>query len=227
MKVELFTPGLEDIADLNTVEHLAWDLGGENLEAENDKIIQRLLAFQQGISLAVIEDGGIQKPAGSQFAFKFDWDGDPNTLTSWDEHTANGWYKKTHNPEGNTGFLVGVGVVPEYRGVKLVHNLRWEFKMKVSELLIARTLDNLCELGVQRVIGNARVPAFHTRSDLNIWEYCDLRRDDGKLYDPVLRFHEGMGAEILKPVEYSLDDPDSLNAGCWIVYKNKFNLIGL
>jgi hypothetical protein len=154
---------------------------------------------------------------------------------------------------GNTGFLVGVGVVPQVRGKRygrvcvakgpeygpahlvafepgvevpshpeLVSHLRWHGCYKISELLIARTLDTLFDAGVQHVIGNARVPAFHQRPDMHISDYCRLRRPDGKLFDPVLRFHERMGAEVLKPVEYSMEDTESRNAGCWVIYRRRF-----
>jgi hypothetical protein len=94
--------------------------------------------------------------------------------------------------------------------------------MRISELLIARTLDSLFNYGVEKVIANARIPDFHTRPDMSVDEYCQLRRPDGKLYDRVLRFHERMGAKIIKPVPYSLEDPQSLNAGCWVLYQYRF-----
>ena len=94
--------------------------------------------------------------------------------------------------------------------------------MRISELLIAVTLDNLFQLGVEQIIGNARIPGYHLRPGLTVEEYCQLRRGDGKLHDPVLRFHERMGAEILKPVPYSMEDPESRNAGCWVIYRHPF-----
>ncbi|OGZ96562.1 MAG: hypothetical protein A3J10_01100 [Candidatus Sungbacteria bacterium RIFCSPLOWO2_02_FULL_54_10] len=179
-------------------------------------------------------------PAGSQYAFRCEWDGNPASLSSWDAHTANGWTDIVHRPDGNTGFLVGVGVVPKYRGDFFRHNHLapaypwggrrlekrggpgWEKPMRVSELLIAVTLDNLFRLGVVQIIGNARIPGYHLHGALTPQEYCRLRREDGKLQDPVLRFHERMGAEILKPVLYSMEDPESCNAGCWVIYRHPF-----
>jgi hypothetical protein len=117
---------------------------------------------------------------------------------------------------------VGVGVTPSFRGERFQHHLRWPGSLRLSELLIARTLDTLFASGVRQVIGNARIPGYHLRPDLDVDAYCRLRREDGKPFDPVLRFHERMGARVLKPVPYSLEDAESLNAGCWVTYERPF-----
>lgn len=236
---------------LMEVEQLAWSSDGTNIAAGDLKVHRRLEAFAPGVTLAVIHDAdGEILSAGSQYAFQLNWDGDPASLTSWDELTHEGWYDQVHVPGGNTGFLVGVGVVPECRGRRFgpvlydpadPHHLaavelgddsvagpelhphaRWTGSYKLSELLIARTLDVLFQHGVHHVIGNARVPAYHQRPDLPIAEYCALRRADGQLFDPVLRFHERMGARVFKPVAYSMEDAESRNAGCWVVYDQPF-----
>lgn len=220
MIARLYTPQAQhsDIAALQQVERLAWSSDGENIAAAADKILARLHAFSEGVTLATVSD----QPAGSQYAFRFHWDGDPNTLTSWDAMTSEGWYDRVHCSNGNTGFLVGVGVVPQFRGTRLRHNLPHPGEYKLSELLIARTLDRLFAAGVTAVVGNARVPAYHLRPDLSIAAYCALRRCDSTLFDPVLRFHERMGAAVLKPVEYSMEDAESRNAGCWVIYRHRF-----
>ncbi len=206
------------LSELLLVEAEAWGTGGENIGASSEKLSRRIASFSRGVSLARTEDGSV---AGSQYAFRFNWNGDPNLLTSWDDLTACGWTDKVHVCGGNTGFLVGVGTLPRFRQMAFGHRLRWKRPLRASELLIAVTLDNLFP-GVTSVIGNARVPAYHQRPDLSIEEYCRLRREDGKLFDPVLRFHERMGATILKPVVYSMEDPASRNAGCWVTYRQPF-----
>lgn len=202
------------------IEKRAWSTPGENIEASQEKLRRRISPHSgQTAVLAMVGND----PAGSQYAFRFHWDGSIEGLTSWDTFTAEGWTDKVHVPEGETGFLVGVGVIPEFRGIKFAHDLRWEGKYKISELLIARTLDEQFSLPwVKCVIANARIPFYHKRPDLSVYDYCHLRRDDGKLYDPVLRFHERMGAEIIKPVTFSMEDTESLNAGCWVMYEHPF-----
>jgi len=216
----LFNPKEEHLDFLYEVETRAWNVTGENLTASREKLLERITSHgnSQTVVLATVNE----KAAGSQYAFRFNWDEDINNLKSWDQYTNNGWTSQVHKPDGNTGFLVGVGVIPEFRGQKFEHNLKWPGTYRLSELLIAFTLDDLFDKGAKQVIANARVPFYHKRPDINIKEYCDFRRGDGLLFDPVLRFHERMGARIIKPIGYSMEDEESLNAGCWVLYQQKF-----
>ena len=225
-KITLFSPDHNYLHQLVEVEKLAWNSPGALIAASSHKIARRIQSYPKGVTLAVLEDGRagtMREAVGSQYAFRLDWDGDPNKLKSWDEHTAEGDTASIHNPKGNTGFLVGVGVVPEFRGQHLFHNLsRPNGSFKASELLIARTLDALFDDGVSQVIANARIPAYHTRPNLDVFTYCHLVGADSRPYDPVLRFHLRMGAKILKPVEYAMHDAESLNGGCWVLYQKRF-----
>lgn len=212
----LFTPKItaEYIAALCEVEKLAWSSPGENIEANPEKIRQRLESFSQGVTLALVGE----KAAGSQYSFLFNWDGNLEKLTTWDEMTSEGWTNKVHNAEGNTGFLVGVGVVPEFRGQLFETNV-CAGKHKISESLISYTLEKLFAGNVGSVVACARIPLYHTWPDLTVAEYCKLRREDGKLYDPVLRFHERLHAKLIKPVAYAMEDAESMNGGCFVQYQ--------
>lgn len=215
MKVALQTPSfsVQAVDALCEVEKLAWSSLGENIEADRDKIGKRLECFPQGVTLATV--GG--KPAGSQYSFKLDFDDDPSTLSSWDELTHSGWINEVHRPDGKTGFLVGVGVVPEFRRLTFSSNVAAE-ERRISELLIIYTLEKLKASGARNVIACARVPLYYTKPDLSIHEYCALERDNQEPYDPVLRFHKRLGATIIRPIEYSMEDAESLDAGCWVRY---------
>ncbi len=208
------------------IEKLAWNAGSEDLLASEEKIQKRVEVFPEGVSIATLKKGREIVPVGSQFCFLFDWDGDLNKLTSWDHLTNHGNIDVVHNVAGNTGFLVGVGVVPEFRNQRSTHNLRFIGEYKASELLIAFTLDSLFDKGVKQVIANARIPFYHLMpgwgTPMCVDEYCKLREANGKLFDPVLRFHERMGAKVIKPVAYSMDDPESLNGGAWVLYERRF-----
>jgi len=210
------------IPKLIKVEEDAWKSNSEELTASSLKIIKRIEIFPQGVSIALIEEDLSIESVGSQYAFRFDWDGDLSKLTSWDELTSNGYIENVHFSSGNTGFLVGVGVVHKFRGEKFEHNLSLEKQYKASELLIAFTLETLFNEGVNQVVGNARIPFYHKMPHMELNEYCNFRTEDGRLFDPVLRFHERMGAKVIKPVTFSMDDPESLNAGAWVLYTRKF-----
>ncbi len=219
MFVRIFEPTVEHVDLLVEVENLAWSSPGENITASREKLKLRVESGQT-VVLATVEG----RAAGSQYAFQFNWDEDIENLCSWDEYTQEGWTNKVHNPKGKTGFLVGIGVVPEFRRIKIDHNLTqyWPKKYKISDLLAAKTLKNLFQKGVSKVIANARIPFYHKKSHLNVDDYCHLRREDGKPFDPVLRFHERMGGKIIKPVSFSMEDEESLNGGCWVMYTQPF-----
>lgn len=214
----------KDLPQLLEVERLAWATPGENMAATQDKIARRIPEEHGTQSVVLASVNG--EAAGSQYAFRFNWDRDISKLASWDEYTRCGWTHLAHSDCGETGFLVGVGVVPRFRGLRVDHNLRWKGRHKISEMLIAITLDNLflpdSGKGVTAVIANARIPFYHRMPQLSVFEYCEFRRDDDLLYDPVLRFHERMGARLIKPVAYSMEDAESLNGGCWVLYSEPF-----
>ena len=224
--IKLFSPDATYLHQLTEVEKLAWNSPGELIAASSNKIVRRIHSYAKGVTLAILEDGraGQKREAvGSQYSFRFDWDGDAANLKSWDEHTHEGDTASAHQPRGNTGFLVGVGVVPKFRGERVGHNLtRLNGTFKTSELLIARTLDTLFDDGANCVIANARIPMYHTKPDLDVDTYCHLLGADGRPSDPVLRFHLRMGAVILKPVTYAMQDAESINAGCWVLYRQRF-----
>ena len=232
MLLELVTPNLltgrssdiaNTLAQLLVVEREAWGTDTGELTASDAKIRRRIESFPEGVTLGSIQTvDGEWESVGSQFAFRFNWTGDIPSLSSWEEYTASGWTDRVHEPRGDTGFLVGVGVRPQFRKVEFWHRGTWSKPMRASMLLIAETLHKLFALRVQRVIANARVPHYHLRPDLSVDAFCSLRRADGLLFDPVLRFHERMGARILKPVAHSMHDPESCNAGCWVIYERPY-----
>ena len=217
-----YRPGDELLRKLMQVETQAWNTVGEDICASSEKIKKRMLKLPNNTLIAYDLSSDDRSVAGSQYCFKLDWNGDPTLLTSWDDLTEKGNIEKVHNPKGNTGFLVGVGVVPEYRNKKYGHTLWFKEKYKVSELLIAFALNKLFEANALQVIANARIPHYHLKPEMNVVDYCNYRKDDGKLFDPVLRFHERMGAKILKPVEFSMEDEESRNGGCWVLYTHAF-----
>lgn len=214
---QIITPNRSDdnLNALCKVEHLAWSSPGENIEANRVKIEARVRSFQTGVSLALVED----KAAGSQYSFTFEWNNEVSVLTTWDELTSYGWINKVHKDGANTGFLVGVGVCPEFRRQKFMSNII-EGERRISELLIIYTLQKLFNIGVTQVIACARIPLYYTKPSLDVYEYCSLKGETGEPYDPVLRFHKRLGADFIKPVPYAMEDAESQNGGCWVIYKS-------
>lgn len=211
-RVELKFARRKDVNDLCEVERKAWALPGEIIIAEPRKI-KRRVETKQVVTIARV-DG---EPAGSQFAFQFDWNGNVDTLTTWDKMTHEGWTDKAHNSDGSTGFLVGVGVISKFRQDVFANNLV-DSSQRISQLLLINTFRELYQRGVRKVVGCARIPFYHQKPGLAVERFCQLKRSDGLLFDPVLRFHKRLGADIIKPIVYAMDDNQSLNGGCWVRY---------
>ncbi len=201
-----------DIKALCFVEEHAWSLQGEVIKAEPEKIHKRVETGQI-VTIAKIN----RQPVGSQFAFRMNWNGNLESLTTWDQLTSEGWTDKVHVSTGNTGFLIGVGVVPKFRGQGFSSNLV-SSPQRISQLLIINTLKGLYSQGVKQAIACARIPMYNQKPKMLVEEYCRLHREDGQLFDAVLRFHKGLTAQILKPIDYAMNDLESLDGGCWVKY---------
>ena len=126
----------------------------------------------------------------------------------WYEATDSGYVLKTHKPDGNTGFLIGVGITPEARGLKLV------------DKLVEAVLKNAKNKGLKQVIGYERLPGFHKYSDqMSIEDYFNAKREDTQYLDPVSRFHSRMGAKLLCTIPNAMyDDGESLGYGALAWY---------
>jgi len=139
-----------------------------------------------------------------------DWDhlvktGLPN---DWYEATDSGYVLNTHKPDGNTGFLIGVGIIPEARGLKLV------------DKLVEAVLKDAEKKNLKQVIGYVRLPGFHKYSNqITIEEYFNSKREDGQYLDPVSRFHSRMGAKLLCVIPNAMyDDAESHGYGALAWY---------
>ncbi|HET7567262.1 MAG TPA: hypothetical protein VFJ91_04670 [Gaiellaceae bacterium] len=87
---------------------------------------------------------------------------------------------------------IAAAIVPEYRGIGL------------AEAIVRRMGSIANAHGLGALVVPAR-PTWKDRYPLTpIDRYLTWRRGDGQLYDPWLRTHERLGAELLGPAERSL-----------------------
>ena len=99
--------------------------------------------------------------------------------------------------EPTTLCTVVVGIAPDYRGTGL------------SSALLRRMAALAAAHGLDGLIAPVR-PTWKERYPLSpIESYLRWRRDDGLLYDPWLRTHERLGAEVLGAAPRSLTVPGS------------------
>ncbi|HEY6459858.1 MAG TPA: hypothetical protein VIY73_06890 [Polyangiaceae bacterium] len=114
------------------------------------------------------------------------WDGEPKPGgVDW---------AVTEGPGGMPTTLCAIvaGLVPQYRG----HGVSAVVLGRMTKLAAAHSLD--CLIAPVRPTWKERYPLTP------IERYVEWRREDGFLYDPWLRTHERVGAEVLAPAPSSM-----------------------
>ncbi|PEL11960.1 GNAT family N-acetyltransferase [Bacillus sp. AFS017336] len=128
---------------------------------------------------------------------------------SWEEVTDNG-YIRTHNPNGNTLYVVDIGVRPTYR------------KLGLGKWLMFAMYEVVVHLGLERLLGGGRMPGYHkVANNLSPEQYVDAVVK-GDLKDPVISFLLRCGRMPVKVVANYLEDNESCNYGTLMEWRNPF-----
>ncbi len=135
---------------------------------------------------------------------------DFNSTKSWIEKTAHGTLS-THDPAGKIGFGVDLSVTKDApRGT-------------AQRLLLGSILIDVIGIGMYEGFLGSRIPSFHKYSDkMSVEEYVFGKRKTGRAWDPELEFYRKSGFEIAEIIPDYMDDPESLNYGVLIRWKNPF-----
>jgi hypothetical protein len=129
--------------------------------------------------------------------------------TPWLEKTDDGLLTN-HQPSGNTVFGVDLSVVSGSPA-----NIS-------SRIVLSAILINVIGDGLKGVYLGARIPSYHKHSQMNVREYVFGKRKSGKPLDPELYFYLKNGFEIVDIIPEYMEDPESLNYGVLIRWKNPF-----
>ncbi|WP_070121675.1 GNAT family N-acetyltransferase [Bacillus marinisedimentorum] len=128
---------------------------------------------------------------------------------TWEEITDDG-YIRNHNPDGNTLYVVDIGVRPAYR------------KMQLGKWLMLSMYDVVIHKNLTRLLGGGRMPGYHKRSNvLTPKQYLEAVVS-GKEKDPVLTFLLRCGRTPVKVAEQYLEDEESLHYAALMEWKNPF-----
>ncbi|WP_241535961.1 GNAT family N-acetyltransferase [Indiicoccus explosivorum] len=127
----------------------------------------------------------------------------------WEDVTDDG-YIRTHNPDGETLYIVDISVSPQFR------------KLGLGKLLMQAMYQTVIELKLERLLGGGRMPGYQQVADEMTPESYIKRVTAGELRDPVISFLLSCGRKPIHIVPNYLDDEESLNYGVLMEWKNPF-----
>lgn len=207
--VKQLTPN--DLDEIVHVEKATWP---KDWQAPAEKFAARIEKFPQGV-FGIFENSDLVGVTTSmRINFKLNKIDDYHQ--TWDEITGNG-YITTHEPDGNTLYVVSVGVQTQSQG------------KGCGQTLVAKQFELAKSLGCKYLMLGARLPKFRgylKSQNINPEElsetelvqkaqaYLNLKRDDGQTQEPEIRFYERCGLNVLKLTDPNFGpDPESCNFG--------------
>ena len=195
------TAGMADAEAIVNLDHKTWK-GGDQTSLE--KISKRISNFFSGNIVAVVNN----QVVGYLCLSFMNYDLDNPSSNNWFELTGDGTIS-THDINGRYMFGVAMTIDPHWQ------------QRGIGQRLIAHGWSILFLHDKEGCFLVSRVPGF-AESDLDIDEYIQFKREDGKLHDYELRFWESNGFRIIAPVEnYMVSDRESRNYGV-LVYIPSF-----
>ena len=170
-----------------------------------EQLISHVTLFPHG-ALCIEVNGEV---AGSMTGMLVDFD-PQHPEHSWEKITDNG-YIRNHNSDGNTLYVVDIGVRPAYR------------KWGLGKWLMFSMYDVVVHLRLERLLGGGRMPGYHKyKNNMSPEQYIDACVK-GEINDPVISFLLHCGRSPVKVVMNYLDDEESCNYGTLMEWKNPFN----
>lgn len=199
-KIEIRQGNMDDIPAILDVERDAW---GEESAATKEMFESRIKIFPQGVLVAVLN----KEIVGVVAVEKVNYDLEKNAY-SWYEITDNGFIKKSHKENGDSLYGVDLSVRPSFQ------------RLGIGKKLLEGVADLAIRLNLKQGLLGGRIPGFHKYSDkMNVEDYASLEKD-GKPLDPEIRFYKKSGLKIIKIISDYYKDPDSLNYGVLLQWKN-------
>jgi ribosomal protein S18 acetylase RimI-like enzyme len=192
-----------DMDEIMRVEREAWP---PEIQAPREKFESRLRIFPKGFFVGML-DGKIMGASTSEI-IPYDPSNPPE---KWEGITDNGWIIKTHKPKGNALYVVSIGVSPDWRCKGL------------GSMLVQSQKKLVWEMNLDCLVLGARCPEYSKQEfdGTPVEQYVQLRRPDGKLRDMELRFYEGNGLKVVKPVAHYMDeDPECRHYGVVMSWSN-------
>lgn len=129
---------------------------------------------------------------------------------TWEEATDNG-YIRNHDPQGDTLYIVDIGVRPKYR------------KWGLGKLLMQSMYELVVHKNLTRLLGGGRMSGYHRHAETMTPETYLQAVVQGELADPVITFLLRCGRTPVQVVEGYLEDEESRNYAALMEWKNPFS----
>ena len=204
IKYKIRRAAVDDVHQIMNVEKLAWPDG---LTATEAMFRSRIETFPEGVLVA--ETPPDRTLIGVVVAEIINYDLQSPTNKTWYELTDNGNIRKTHDTRGQVLFGVDLSVVPAAQGRGIATHLLDE----IGKLVLRRNLP-------YAMLGG-RIPGFHKYAqEMSVEDYVKKTLPSGEFLDPELNFYIEAGLDVVKIVPNYFKDPESLDYGILLKYKN-------
>ena len=205
-KIKIREATIKDIPQILKIERGAWKEAGA---ASREMFESRIKTFPEG-TLVAERDGevlGVVSTERINYNIKKD-------AYTWYEVTDSGFIRNSHNPNGNIIYGVDMSVRPSFQnlgvGTRLLES--------IGKLAIRYNL----KFGML----GGRIPNYYKYADkMSVEEYIKSTVNVGgkeKSLDPEINFYKKAGLKIVKIIPNYYKDPDSLNYGVLLLWKNPF-----
>lgn len=173
----------------------------------NERQLGNHIALYPEGAICVEIDGEI---AGSMTGMLTKFDPE-RPLHTWEQVTDSGSIG-THDPDGESLYIVDIGIKPKFR------------KLKLGKLLMEAMYERVVVDGLERLIGGGRMPGYHRYAhELSAEQYIENVLA-GELKDPVISFLLSCGRMPVTLVPGYLDDEESHDYALLMEWKNPFHL---
>lgn len=171
-----------------------------------EQLLNHISLFPEG-ALCLEIDGQI---AGSMTTLLVDL-AEHHLQHTWSNLTDHG-YIRTHNPLGESLYVVDISVDPNFRGAG------------IGKCLMHAMYQVVVHLGLERLVGGSRIPGYHKMADsMTAKQYVEAVVK-GDLNDPVLSFLLRCGRTPVEIIPDYLVDEESGHYGVLMEWKNPFIL---
>lgn len=158
-----------------------------------------LAVFPEG-QLVVTHNGKVIASSGTlRSAF-------PKPEHTFMEATDNLWITKAHQPTGDWLYQFDMGVLPEYRGLKLSKEIY------LAQQDLVKNLNMKGQITVGMTIGY-----IHYKAQYTIQEYCE-KLENFEIEDPTVTPQRKAGFQWVKPIYNYVDDPTAGNCSILLVW---------